>query len=149
MTAILLRHPFLLHDVGHAYNTLSIDPALARLRDAIEIWAESAESLDSEGLMDHLTGSGFERDLEHVLATTRMPLPACAAAEAMAAEAEAGWWHIFGFLNEEILREEVASAQAEAARNLTPETWRRQKALVEALARIRSGEPDGVGFVEA
>ncbi len=149
LTAILLRHPFLLHDIGHAYHTLPVEPALARLREAIEIWAESAESLDSGGLMDHLTKSGFERDVEHVLATAPLPLPACASAEAMPAEAESGWWHIFGFLNEELLREEVALAQAETARNLTPETWRRQKALVEALAKIRSGEPDGVGFAEA
>jgi DNA primase len=149
LTAIILRHPFLLHDVGHAYRTLPVDPTLARVRDAIEIWAESAETLDSADLMDHLTKSGFEHDVEHVLATARLPLPACASAGAMAAEAESGWWHIFGFLNEELLREEVALAQAETARNLTPETWRRQKALVEALAKIRSGEPDGVGFVEA
>jgi DNA primase len=149
LTAIVLRHPFLLHDVGHAYRTLAVDPALARLRDAVEIWAESAETLDSAGLMDHLTKSGFEHDVDHVLATAPMPLPACASAEAMPADAESGWWHIFGFLNEELLREEVALAQAETARNLTPETWRRQKALVEALAKIRSGEPDGVGFAEA
>ena len=64
----------------------------------------------------------------------------------MPAEAESGWWHIFGFLNVELLREEVALAEADTARNLTPETWRRQKALVEALAKIRGGEPDGVGF---
>jgi DNA primase len=48
----------------------------------------------------------------------------------------------------ELLREEVALAEADAARNLTPETWRRQKALVEALAKIRSGEPDGVGAAD-
>jgi DNA primase len=128
---------------------LTVDPALERLRDAIEIWAESAATLDSAGLVDQLTKSGFERDVDHVLATAPMPLPACASGEAMPAEAEAGWWHIFGFLNEELLREEVALAEAETARNLTPETWRRQKALVEALAKIRSGEPDGVGFAEA
>jgi DNA primase len=149
LTAIVLRHPFLLHDVGHAYHTLPIDSALARLREGIEIWAESAETLDSAGLMDHLTKSGFEHDVEHVLATAPMPLPACALAEAMPAEAEAGWWHIFGFLNEKLLIEEVRLAEQETARNLTPETWRRQRALVEALAKIRSGEPDGVGFVEA
>jgi DNA primase len=148
LTAILLRHPFLLHDVGHAYQGLTMDPVLSGLREAIEIWAESAESLDSAGLMDHLTKSGFEQDLHHVLAGTPMPLPACASAGAMPAEAEAGWWHIFGFLNEKLLHEEVALAEQETARNLTPETWRRQKALVEALAKIRSGEPDGVGFAE-
>jgi DNA primase len=149
LTAILLRHPFLLNDVAQAYNTLPVDPTLSRLRNAIEHWAESAETLDSAGLTDHLTKSGFEHDVQHVLAGAPMPLPACASAEAMPAEAESGWWHIFGFLNVELLREEVALAEAEAARNLTPETWRRQKALVEALAKVRSGEPDGVGLVDA
>jgi DNA primase len=149
LTAILLRHPFLLHDVGHAYNALPTDPPLARLRDAMESWAETAETLDSAGLMDHLTKSGFEHDVQHVLTASSMPLPACASSGAMPAEAEAGWWHIFGFLNEKLLSEEVALAQAETARNLTPETWRRQKALVEALAKVRSGEPDGVGPADA
>jgi DNA primase len=149
LTAILLRHPFLLNDVASAYNSLAMDATLLRLRDSIEHWASAAETLDSAGLMDHLTKSGFEHDVEHVLAGAPMPLPACASVEAMPAEAESGWWHIFGFLNEELLREEVALAQAEAARNMTPETWRRQKALVEALAKIRSGDPDGVGVVDA
>jgi DNA primase len=149
LTAILLRHPFLLHDVAQAYSALPVNPALTRLRAAIEHWAESAETLDSAGLMDHLTKSGFEHDVQRVLAEAPMPLPACASSDAMPAEAESGWWHIFGFLNVELLREEVAMAEADAARNLTPETWRRQKALVEALAKIRSGEPDGVGAIDA
>ncbi|HEX3576008.1 MAG TPA: DNA primase, partial [Rhodopila sp.] len=75
LTAILLRHPFLLNDVGHAYAGLSMGAALVRLRNAIEDWAESAETLDSAGLMDHLTKSGFEHDVQHVLAATPMPLP--------------------------------------------------------------------------
>jgi DNA primase len=149
LTAILLRHPSLLNDVGQAYSALPVNPALGRLRQAIEIWAETAETLDSAGLMDHLTRSGFERDVEHVLAVTPMPLPACASAEAMPAEAESGWWHIFGFLNVEHLREEVALAEADASRNLTPDTQRRLTALSEAFNKVRSGEPDGVGFVDA
>ena len=148
LTAILLRHPILLNDVAQAFDGLPMEPGLARIRDAIEDWAEAAETLDSAGLMDHLTLSGFAHDVQHILAEAPMPLPACASPEAMPAEAESGWWHIFGFLNEELLREEVALAQADAAKNLTPETWRRQKALVEALAKIRSGEPDGVGFAD-
>ncbi len=124
-------------------------PPWRALREAIEIWAETAETLDSAGLMDHLTRSGFERDVEHVLAAAPMPLPACASAEAMPAEAESGWWHIFGFLNVEHLREEVALAEADATRNLTPDTQRRLTALSEAFNKVRSGEPDGVGFVDA
>jgi DNA primase len=149
LTAILLRHPFLLNDVAQAYNALAMDPTLARLRDSIEHWAESAETLDSAGLMDHLTKSGFEQDVQHVLAGAPMPLPACASIEAMPAEAESGWWHIFGFLNVEHLREEVALAKADADRNFTPDTQRRLTALSEAFNKVRSGEPDGVGFVDA
>jgi DNA primase len=148
LTAILLRHPFLLHDVAMAYSGLAMDTALARLRNAIEDWADTAEALDSAGLMDHLTKSGFEHDVQHVLAGTPMPLPACASEQAMPAEAESGWWHIFGFLNVEHLREEVALAEADATRNLTPDTQRRLTALSEAFNKVRSGEPDGVGFAD-
>ena len=149
LTAILLRHPFLLNEVGQAYGSLVMGSGLSRLRTSIEQWAESAETLDSAELMDHLTKSGFEQDVQQVLAGDPMPLPACASAEAMPAEAESGWWHIFGFLNVEHLREEVALAQADATRNLTPETERRQRALVEALSKVLSGEPDGVGLIDA
>ncbi|WP_428540150.1 DNA primase [Rhodopila sp.] len=148
LTAILLRHPFLLNDVAQAYAALPMQPALQKLREAIEQWAATSETLDSVGLTNHLTKSGFEQDVRHVLAGAEMPLPACASAEAMPAEAEAGWWHIFGFLNVEHLREEVALAEADAARNLTPDTQRRLLALSEAFNKIRSGEPDGVGFVD-
>jgi DNA primase len=149
LTAILLRHPFLLHDVAPAYGALPADARLARLRDAIDAWAESAETLDSAGLMDHLTESGFALDVQHVLAEVPMPLPACASPGAMPAEAESGWWHIFGFLNVEHLREEVALAQSDAMKNLTPDTQRRQIALAVALYKVCSGEPDGVGMVDA
>jgi DNA primase len=149
LTALLLRHPFLLNDVFQAYSSLPLDPLLERLRTAMDAWADTAEALDSEGLINHLTKSGLESDVQHVLAEAPMPLPACASLDAMPAEAEAGWWHIFGLLNIEQLREEVALAQAEAARNLTPETQNRQKALVEALKKVLSGEPDGVGLVDA
>ncbi len=149
LTAILLRHPFLLHDVGLAYSALTMPSRLAALREALEHWAESAETLDSAELIAHLTKSGYEQDVRHVLAGVPMPLPACASLGAMPAEAESGWWHIFGFLNVERLREEVASAEADATRDLTPQTQRRQQALVEALRKVRSGESDGVGLADA
>ena len=148
LTAILLRHPFLLNDVAPAWNALPMDPPLTKLRDAIEVWASAADTLDSAGLMDHLTKSGFEQNVQHVLSGTPMPLPACASTDAMPAEAESGWWHIFGFLNVEHLREEVALAKADASRNLTPDTQRRLTALSEAFNKVRSGEPDGVGFAD-
>jgi DNA primase len=144
LTAILLRHPDLLHDVEHAYAALELPAPLAALRDALRSWADHADALDSSALIDHLTMSGLETDVAQVLAAAPVPLPACAASMAMPAEAEAGWWHIFGFLNIDRLREEVALARAAAGQDLTPETERRLVALTTALNRVMAGEPDGV-----
>ncbi|HEX3989678.1 MAG TPA: DNA primase, partial [Acetobacteraceae bacterium] len=54
LTAILLCHPGLFHDVEHAYAGLDLDPTLAQVRDAITEWAIHAEVLDSQALIDHL-----------------------------------------------------------------------------------------------
>ena len=78
-----------------------------------------------------------------------MPLPECALPGAMPAEAERGWWHFFGFLNVDHLREEVELARVEMDRNLTAETQRRLSALRQALLRVESGETDDAGLVEA
>ena len=61
LTAILLRHPLLLHDVDHAYAAMALDPAQSALRDAIREWADRADVLDSAALIDHLTLSGLQR----------------------------------------------------------------------------------------
>jgi DNA primase len=144
LTAILLHHPTLLHDVDHAYAAMGLDPALAALRDAIRGWADNADVLDSRALIDHLTLSGLQADVAQVLAGAPVPLPACASPVTMPAEAEAGWWHIFGFLNLDHLREEVKLAESEAAANLTQETQRRALSLKAALNKVMAGEPDGV-----
>ncbi len=149
LTAILLRHPELLHDVEHAYAGLELDQPLARLRDSINDWAAHAEVLDSTALMDHLNEFGLHSEIQRVLAGTPVPLPACASSAAMPAEAEEGWWHIFGFLNVERLREEVNLAREDAARGLTEETERRLVALMSALNKVRTGEPDGTDLAAA
>ena len=62
LTAILLRHPDLLHDVDHAYAALPLDPPLARAaRGHLEAGRKRADALDSAGLIDHLTMSGLQR----------------------------------------------------------------------------------------
>jgi DNA primase len=144
LTAILLRHPALLHDVEHAYAGLELAPPFARLRDALLGWANNVDVLDSQALMDHLTMSGLQKDAEISLAAVPAPLPACALSDAMPAEAIDGWWHIFGFLNVERLRAEVAEAEAEFARDMSPDNQNRLRARREALIRVQSGEPDGV-----
>ena len=143
LTAILLRHPMLLRDVEHAYTSLDLPAPLASLRGALLDWAETAEILDSNGLISHLTNSGLRAETEQALAAVPVPLPACASSAAMPAEAEAGWWHIFGFLNVQRLGEEIASAEAACRENLTPQTQNRLLALKAALIKVSGGEPDG------
>lgn len=144
LTAILLRHPDLLADVDHAYAGLELPAPLGVLRDTMRNWAETAEILDSQALIDHLTMSGLQINVAQVLAAAPMPLPACAASAAMPAEALEGWWHIFGFLNLERLRDEVTAAERDFARDCSPETQRRHIALKDALNKVMAGEPDGV-----
>ena len=146
LTAILLRHPGLYRDVEHAYAGLDLDPPLAQLRDAIAEWMNHAEVLDSRSLLDHLHGFGLRAISDQVLAGVPVPLPGCASSEAMPAEAEEGWWHIFGFLNVERLHEEVELARQAAAAGMTGETERRLVALMSALIKVRTGEPDGTNL---
>ncbi len=149
LVAILLRHPDLLRDVEHAFAGLDLEPGLARLREAIGEWSIHAQVLDSHALMDHLDGFGLRTEVDRVLAGTPIPLPACASSAAMPAEAEEGWWHIFGFLNLDRLREEVGLARRDAAMGLTGETERRLVALTSALIKVRTGEPDGADLAAA
>jgi len=149
LTAIVLRHPAIFHDVEHAFAGLELNAALKRVRDAVGEWANHAEVLDSQALMDHLHEFGLRMEVERILAGAPVPLPACASAEAQTAEAEEGWWHIFGFLNVNRLRDEVMLAREEAAKGLTPETQRRLVALISALNKVCSGEPDGIDLAAA
>ncbi|HEY6439238.1 MAG TPA: DNA primase, partial [Acetobacteraceae bacterium] len=144
LTAILLRHPMLLRDVEHAYVGLDLPNPLATLRTALQEWAEAAEILDSQALMTHLTNSGLQAEADQALARGPVPLPACASSAAMLAEAAAGWWHIFGFLNVQRLGEEIALAEAVCAQELTAQNQNRLLALKAALNKVNSGEPDGV-----
>ncbi len=144
LTAILLRHPTIWSDVYHAYEALALDQGCDRLRSAMREWIEDGNPLDSARMMDHLTLSGLMGDMERALAAAPVPLPECAGPDAMPAEAEAGWWHIFGFLNVEHLRQEVARSQAELTTDFTTENLVRHQALTEALRKVQSGETDGV-----
>jgi DNA primase len=144
LTAILMRHPMLLRDVDHAYTGLDLPRPLAVLREALHEWAETAEILDSQALITHLTLSGLQVEADQALAMVPVPLPACAASAAMPAEAETGWWHIFGFLSVQRLGEEIALAEAACAQDLTPQSQNRLLALKAALNKVNSGEPDGV-----
>ena len=145
LTAILLHHPVLLADFAEAYESLELQPWLARLRMEVLRWADAAEMLDSNDLMNHLSRAGLEADARRAGAATPFPLPACALSDAIPAEAAAGWWHIFGFLNRDRLDQEVAAAERDFAARPDNRAERRLVALSEARNKLRQGEPDGVG----
>ena len=142
LTAILLRHPNLLHDVEEAWCALELPVWLANLRTEILHWSSVAEALDSPGLITHLHASGLAASADQALSTNQLPLPACALDAAMPAEAEAGWWHYFGLMNRDRLEEEVAAARQAAAACLDAQAQRRLIVLCAALDRVRRGEQD-------
>ena len=111
LLAILLNHPVLIGDVAEALSGLPLPDGYVRLRTELLHWYDSAEQLDSAGLMNHLERSGHAEEAQILLSNRPMPLPACAGLAAMPAEAEAGWWHFFGLLNRPRLEEEVLAAR--------------------------------------
>jgi DNA primase len=110
LVAILLNHPGLLPAVEEKFCSLALPAPLGRLRAAMLEWSAGAERLDSAGLMSHLTAFGLAAEAAQALSALPQPLTACAAPEAMPAEAEEGWWHFFDLMKCGSLDEEIAHA---------------------------------------
>jgi DNA primase len=132
LTAILLRHPGLLGDVDHAFTGLVLPAWLDRLRHALQDYAQATEALDSTGLMTHLTEAGLAAEAAQALSAVPVPLPACAAIDAMPADAVSGWWHIFGMMNRGRLLEEIAQAERDFVERWDRPSERRLIALKAA-----------------
>ncbi|WP_428393238.1 DNA primase [Lichenicoccus sp.] len=156
LTAILLAHPGLLHDVEEAYCGLELPEELQTLRTAMVTWAQAhhAETgagmpqtgdialdlLDSQGLMDHLIELGLSSQAQAVLHGGKLPLHEQVAAADMPAELERRWWHFFGLLNfDRLVQERQASLRDWVERN-DAVSERRLRALSEACAALRAGE---------
>jgi DNA primase len=145
LTAILLRHPDLLHDLEEAFALVDLPGQLERLRDAMRDWAIShPEPLDSATLITHLTQIGRAGEAKHALA--EVPLPSSAVPDAQPAEAEARWWHIFNLLDLGGLNAQVERAIRDFSDNPTEQTERRLVALCSAREKLRSGELEGEGL---
>ncbi len=139
LLAILLRHPDLLHDVEEAFVVLDLSPAMTRLRNAM-LHASERNALDSTALLSQLNASGAMEEAAQALSSAPYPLPACAHADAMPAEAEAGWWHIFGLMHRSRLDDEVAAAgQAFIDR---PDEAAQRRLIALCAARDALSRPD-------
>ena len=139
LTAIILRHPAILHDVEEAYAGLELPPDLLRLREHI-LHIDGDALLDSTTLLAHLTQSGTAEQAAMVLSTAS-PLLACARPQAMPAEAETEWWHFFGLMHRSRLQDELAAAELAFVATPDQASQRRLIALRTALRALT--DPDG------
>ncbi len=140
LTGILLRHPALLHDVEEAYAGLPLPENLASLRHQI-LQLDDHALLDSNTLLAHLNHSGTAEQAALALSAV-MPLAASARPDAMPAEAEAEWWHIFGLMHRPGLEDEVAAARQAFIDKPDESSQRRLMALSAALSALPDPDPD-------
>ena len=110
------------------------------MRDEILHVADHA-ALDSDTLLAHLKRSGTADEAAQVL-SAHMPLAASARPEAMPAEAEAEWWHIFGLMHRAALEDEVAAAGRAFVAAPDADSQRRLIALCTALDALPVPEGD-------
>ncbi len=150
LTAILLQHPTLAHDVEEAYGTLKLPPGLDRLREATlaycaQDFTDSAP-LDSDGLARHLRSLGLSVELALALDET----PSCGRPDRQPAEAEAGWWHFYGLMHRDGLHHAVEEARrAYVADPDDAACLARFNALCLAAFRLRRGEQSGGADADA
>jgi DNA primase len=144
LTAIILRHPYLLHGLEEAYGALHLPPDMERLRTAILTHAHESEEeasppLDSGALINHLQTLGLAAELAHALDAS----PSCARINAQPAEAEAGWWHFYGLMHRDGLEDAVAAARQFYEQTQDQAAFARLNALCIARDRLRRGEQWG------
>jgi DNA primase len=144
LTAIILRHPYLLHGLEEAYGALHLPEDMARLRTAILTHAHESEEeasppLDSDALINHLQTLTLTAELARALDAT----PSCARKESQPAEAEAGWWHFYGLMHRNGLEDAVATAREFYERIQDQAAFSRLNALCIARDRLRRGEQWG------
>jgi DNA primase len=141
LTAIVLEHPYLLHDIEEAFGSLALPAEMQRLRDAILAHAAQSEDeaslpLDSAGLINHLNALGLTAEVTLALEQT----PSCARKTSQPAEAEAGWWHFYGLMHRDGLEDAVQAARRIYEQTGDEAAFARLNALCIARDRLRRGE---------
>jgi DNA primase len=142
LLAILLAHPWLLHETEEALGGLDLpEGPAAQLRALIFAWLSHAERLDSAALVDHLHSAGASEAL--AWATRPSGLPAASLPDAQPSEAAEAWWHFFGFLRgEDELQADIAAAQRDWVERNDTAAYQRLVRLTTARNAWRRGEPE-------
>ena len=133
LVAIVMRHPSLLPKLEDRLASLPLPAAARRLLEATRAWADEAESLDFEGLLNHLTGLRLADDAAWALGDVPLPLPACAGPAETAEAAEVAWQGIYGLMRRSQLESELAQARQDCAASFTASSVQRVEALAAAL----------------
>jgi DNA primase len=143
LVAILLAHPTLLPDLEESFALIDLPPALAAIRGGMGDWLATHPTLDSQSLWNHLDTLGLAGAASAAL--DARPLPACAMAGALPAEAADNWRQIFGLMRRTHAERELAEQQLAFERAPSEATERRLVALAGAVQRLRRGDVDGTG----
>jgi len=140
LIVLLLNHPAILHDEEEMFAKLDLPPACRDLQTAMLAWATRAESLDSMGLMDHLAQIGLSAKVTGFVSLTDVSLPACARADAMPAEALAGFWHFVGLMQRNYLDDELLAAERDLVQRFDDIRAMRVIALKQARDQLTEAD---------
>ncbi len=138
LVALLLNHPAILHAEEEMFAKLDLPPTLNDLRTAMLSWAHRGERLDSTGLADHLAETGMSAQASACVSLMEASLPTCARADAMPAEALAGFWHFVGLLRRNCLDDEILAATRDLAQCC--DAIRQQRLIALRLAQLTEAD---------
>jgi DNA primase len=137
----LLSHPWLLeaHCERLAQLTLT-SPPLARLRDGLLALVARNPTLDRAKVRSQLSELGFDKLVALAERAITHKSDKFAAADAEAAEVEAGWWHAVKLHESQV---ELQRSLQAAQRSLQRDPSETELAAIVELARCRGAEGDG------
>jgi DNA primase len=132
LLALLINHPFLLHEVAEDLAALHLAAAdLDKLCHEILRLHVLNPDLDDTALKLHLTENGFGRVVQGVLSPQVLTHAAFARAGADADAVRMGWANTRDQLLHAHLNTQIAEAERNLAEDTTNETWTRLHPLLE------------------
>src|SRR5712671_524701 len=146
LLALLINHPFLLHEVAEDLAALHLPAAdLDKLCHEILSIHALKPDLDDTALKLHLTEHGFGRVVQGVLSPQVLTHAAFARAGADADAVRMGWANTRDQLQQAHLDTQIAEAERDLAEDTTNEKWTRLHPLLEQKMDDDGAAGGGVG----